>query len=221
MYIVIIMKSSTTLPSFRQNKKIHTHKAIIESAYALFKKKGYQKTTIADIASSADIAPRTFFSYFSSKEDVLFTEISDIYDSLAITLQSREKSATLDILHAWIIAQAQQLTKQNAYIHQLRRTIVASQVSLQAREKFYFSQIEALLDQEIAIDMNIQKNDLTSRIVASAATAALQSVYEYARQNPISRKTASEIITLADQTAHFLRGGIRAISADHSAQIQK
>ncbi len=208
------MKSSDVSP--RQNKKIRTRRAIIESAYALFKKNGYAKATVAEIAKAANIAPRTFFSYFSSKEDVLFVEISDIDRDLEASLRNRKSSDTaLDVLHAWIIAQVQQFTRQDAYIHQLRRKIIISQVSLQAREKFYFSQIEALLKREIARDLGVKENNLIPAITASASRAALEIAYDYARKNPINKKTANELIAIADQSMLFLRGGIAAIKTDH------
>ena len=62
------------MSSLRERKRTRTREAIIEAAAELFERRGYDGTTIADIAAAADISTRTFFSYFGSKDDVLFPD---------------------------------------------------------------------------------------------------------------------------------------------------
>src|SRR5262249_9605513 len=58
--------------SLRDRKRERTRRALIDAAATLFERKGYDETTVAEIAAAADIGTRTFFSYFASKEDILF-----------------------------------------------------------------------------------------------------------------------------------------------------
>src|SRR5581483_7017033 len=60
--------------SLRGRKGARTRRAVVEAATALFERDGYEQTTVAEIAAAAEIGTRTFFSYFASKEDVLFPD---------------------------------------------------------------------------------------------------------------------------------------------------
>src|SRR5262245_32822687 len=44
-----------------------------EAAIELFIERGYEETTVADIAEKAGLTPRTFFRHFSDKREVLFS----------------------------------------------------------------------------------------------------------------------------------------------------
>ncbi|WP_223691013.1 TetR/AcrR family transcriptional regulator [Leifsonia poae] len=65
---------SSVGPTLRDRKRARTRAAIVAAGTELFARHGYDETTVADIAVAADIGTRTFFSYFTSKEELLFPE---------------------------------------------------------------------------------------------------------------------------------------------------
>lgn len=57
--------------SLRDRKKRQTRGRIVRAALGLVHERGLDSVTVDDIARAADIAPRTFFNYFPSKEDAV------------------------------------------------------------------------------------------------------------------------------------------------------
>ncbi|MFD6067769.1 MULTISPECIES: TetR/AcrR family transcriptional regulator [Amycolatopsis] len=57
----------------RERKKWRTRKVLIETAYRLFERQGYDRTTTAEIAAAAEVSTATFFNHFATKEDLLLT----------------------------------------------------------------------------------------------------------------------------------------------------
>jgi AcrR family transcriptional regulator len=82
---------SLTAPpaSHRERKKLATRQAIHDAAFDLVDRHGLSGTTIEAISDRAGVAPRTFWSYFGSKEEAVVNRDPDVPPTLADALLAR------------------------------------------------------------------------------------------------------------------------------------
>jgi AcrR family transcriptional regulator len=87
------MKPAETLApppsSRRERKKAQTKKAIVDAASELFWSKGYDGTTIYEIAEAADVAPGTLYLHFDSKADIALVQFQQWMADFVAAIETR------------------------------------------------------------------------------------------------------------------------------------
>ncbi|HYB35992.1 MAG TPA: helix-turn-helix domain-containing protein [Mycobacterium sp.] len=83
----------------RERKRDRTRRALIDAAMRLFEEKGYEQTTVAEIAAVAEVSTKTFFNYFTSKDEVLFPYLSGRIDAAVALIEQRgPRESMADVL---------------------------------------------------------------------------------------------------------------------------
>jgi AcrR family transcriptional regulator len=201
--------ASLVKPGLRERKKQQTRERIASVALELFAERGYDHTTLAEIAEAADVSPRTIFAYFQSKEDILFCDEPLMYERLERTLRERPPGATtVDALRVFV-ASFDAADKQAV----LRKRIIGASEGLRHSERARSAPMEELVTESIARDLgDVGPDDIRPRLIAASVTAAFGAVRERLQQGepgePIPHEEALEIL---DQVLEFLRGGLQAL----------
>ena len=74
---------------------------LVDAAFALFAERGFEHTTVDDIAERAGVGRTTFFRHFGSKEQVIFPDHDGLLDSIRRRLAtSRPDTATVAVTEA-------------------------------------------------------------------------------------------------------------------------
>jgi TetR/AcrR family transcriptional regulator, regulator of mycofactocin system len=73
----------------RQRKKDSSRQSIEDAAWELFAEQGYEETSVNDIAERANVAPRTFFRYFPTKEAVMYPQFDQLLRSVRDEFRKR------------------------------------------------------------------------------------------------------------------------------------
>ena len=74
--------------SLRERQKAQTREHLLDVAAGLFADKGYNETTIEDIARAAGSSRATVYSYFSTKEDILRTLAIEMWENTEDTYRA-------------------------------------------------------------------------------------------------------------------------------------
>jgi TetR/AcrR family transcriptional regulator, regulator of mycofactocin system len=159
--------------SLRDRKKADTRRRLMTVALRLFGERGFDNTTVEEIAAAADVGPRTFFRYFPTKVDVLFgdhlEQVALLRDTLAVRpdgepVLSAVRRATLEGVERVAADPAPFLT---------RSRLAASVPAAHAHSRFLDADYEEVIAQAVATTRDTDPaTDLQARLVARTAWGA-------------------------------------------------
>lgn len=204
--------TDTTTLGLRERKKQQTREKIARVALELFAERGYDETTLADIAEAADVSPRTIFAYYQSKEDILFCEETTFIDRLKQKLEERPPgTTTIDAIREFFAS----IEPPDEHA-KLRKEVIHATPALEMGMRGRESQLEPMLVQSITRDLGAGPDDMRPLLIAASMTAAFMSVRDrlFAAESggqPVSHEQGLEIL---DQVLEFTRAGVEALQRD-------
>ncbi|MFC8277353.1 TetR family transcriptional regulator [Streptomyces sp. NPDC057271] len=94
-----------TVSGLRERKKQRTRNALLRVALELFTTRGYEQTTVDEIADAVEVSQRTFFRYFASKEEVAFAVQQMVEERFVQALVERpSEEGPLDAMRNAVLA---------------------------------------------------------------------------------------------------------------------
>ncbi len=161
----------------RSRKRSQTRAALADAALRLFAEKGYENTTIEDITDVVDVSSRTFYQYFASKEDVLFTDIDHEPFLAEIRAQPLDSSDLEAIRDAYIVC----LPSEDRSVSErtvLMKKALESTPTLQGRNFQLQSEFRIVIAGALAARRGLAEPDLAMTLTAAIAQAAMHLAYD-------------------------------------------
>jgi AcrR family transcriptional regulator len=115
------------------------------AALELFGERGYEQTTVAEIAERAGLTKRTFFRHFSDKREVLFGG-GEAFQAQFVTAVAgaREDATPLEAVALSLHAASGMLEERHAFARE-RSAVIAANRELQERELVKLASVAAAL----------------------------------------------------------------------------
>ena len=129
-------------PGLRERKRLATRRAIQLAAVEIVRERGLDGTTVDEIARVADISPRTFFNYFSSKEEAIVGDGPELPSEEAQLAFVADRSPLLHAM-ADLFSASVTATLQDQELVLLRRAVMKSDPELAGKRWATIHRFEA------------------------------------------------------------------------------
>ena len=166
--------------TLRERQRVETRDVILDTALDLIEAKGFEHTTVEDIAAAAGISSRTFFRYFESKNALLFDDDKD-HDSDAMTeaLVARPKGESTTEALRNVLREQLVTVLADAGGRKLRQMrVILKEPALRALAKDSFHEHGPDLAKGFAARLGKPADDLQPRVLAAAFTEAIWVIME-------------------------------------------
>jgi AcrR family transcriptional regulator len=191
----------------RERKKLATRLALHEAALHLVAERSLAGVSIEDIAERADVSPRTFFNYFTFKDDAVLGLDPDSSARQVSAFLARPADETpVEALRAVTHAQAEEMA-QDTELWPLRLKVIDSTPALLARLAAVFGEGERALADAIAARTGTRAGaDAYPTLLAGVAGVAVRT----ALHRWLASDFAAALPDLVDEAWDLLTAGLPA-----------
>jgi AcrR family transcriptional regulator len=204
----------------RELKKARTRELIQDVALRLFSQRGFDHVPVAEIARTAEVAEKTVFNYFPTKEDLVFDPMEAFERDLLEAVRTRPPGEPILAAFRRFVLQPRQLLadrdppSDRASSEELRARlrIIVSSPALLERERQVYERYTDALARLIRKETGSRARDPEPWIVANALVgvhrALVQLVQMRALAGTTNRRIAAEIKARGSSAFAVLERGL-------------
>jgi TetR/AcrR family transcriptional regulator, regulator of mycofactocin system len=168
-------------------------------AFALFTSRGFDATTVDDIAAAAGIGRRTFFRYFPSKNDVPWGAFEDELERMRVRLKACPPQVPLMDAIRLALIDFNRVAPAQVPLHRRRMELILRVPTLLAHSTLRFAAWRAVVAEFVAERTGRRPDDLAPQAIAHAVLGVAVAAYEQWLDDP-----AADLGTLLDDAMREL-----------------
>jgi len=209
--------AESSAPGRRARKKAETRRALHQAAVRLVRERGLADVTVEDITDAADVSARTFFNYFTCKEDALVGAGGQLGEEVAEALATRPTTEPVlralgavlgDVIGTLVHApdRREDWAARMELVHEYPAQLLPRQLAMFA--DFERTVVEAIA-QRSGTDPDV---DLYPAVVGAVAVALTKAAFSRWRQGD----PGQSLVDLLDEAFALVEGGLSDLGPTHT-----
>lgn len=195
--------SAVPAPGLRERTRRAVRAELTDVAMDLFLARGFEATTVDEIAAAAGISRRSLFRYFASKEAIIFDSLQDVGERLAEALgkRPREEEPWVALRRSFEVVTAYNVDNPERTL--AFWTMLEETASLKARHFEQLMRWQQLLVPDIAVRLGEDgtENGPCAPAIVGAALACLDA----ANSAWLRSHGKADVVRLLEEAMHAVR----------------
>lgn len=161
-------------PTLRDRAREAVRAEVLRCAWQLFAHQGYEETTIDEVAASAGMSRRTFFRYFTSKDELVLERLVESGAQIAAAVEARpaEEPAWLALRNA--LEETVRQTEAHDDLSRRLYLMLQRELALRATVEEWRRRWEDLLAPRVAARLGLEADDHRAAAMAASALACYE-----------------------------------------------
>jgi AcrR family transcriptional regulator len=161
--------------SLRERSRARRRAEIERAAMRLFAERGYDSTTVAQVAEAAEVSPRTVSLYFPSKLELALSYVAASARRLSEACGNRSADqTTLDVLAGWL----QDERETHGETIGLLRAMLDTNPALRGAETPEVAESKRNVNEALAADLGRSPDDAVVRLVNGAMAGVISALLQ-------------------------------------------
>jgi mycofactocin system transcriptional regulator len=184
---MVIPVAATAVQVGHPGRRRVTSRAELEqTAFALFASRGFEATTVDEIAAAAGIGRRTFFRYFPSKNDIPWGAFEQELDRMRARLKACPAQIPLMDAIRLALIDFNRVAPAQVPLHRRRMELILRVPTLFAHSTLRFTAWREVVAEFVAERTGGRPRDLAPQAIAHAVLGVAVAAYEHWLNDPVA-----------------------------------
>lgn len=185
-----------------------SRREVTRTALELFAERGFEETTVEDIADALGVSRRTLFRYFSSKNDMVWGDFDWVLARLRRCLAATSPEEPLHEALARAVVESNRYEEDQLPELRIRMRLITRVPALQAHSMLRYAEWQAVIAEFVASRLACSPDDLVPQTIAHAALGTSMAAFVVWVDDP-----SRDLVASLEEAYRLLGQGLRALGS--------